>query len=209
MLGILCFVTDAQATARQTVTAKEVLTGDSIRIEGGKTLKYAGIQAPPLQSIIPLVRQYGEESQKFNQQLVLGKKLLVEWGPQIRDDRGNLMSYVYLEDGTFVNEQVLRNGHAKQRLVAPNLKYSGILRQAELGARRERKGLWVDEPENPYIKSEYIGDKNTKTYYFPTSPELERIPESYLVKFRSRVEAKAAGYKPCFSCNEDNVPYEE
>ena len=63
---------------------------------------------------------------------------------------------------------------------------------------------------NPFLKSEYIGEKNTKIYYFPTSPELERIPEAQLVTFRSRVEAKAAGYRPCSTCKEGaGDPYAE
>ncbi len=109
---------------------------------------------------------------------------------------------VFLEDRTFLNEEVLRQGHARWVFYPPNTRYSEILRKAELEARRSRRGLWKKEPENPYIRSEYIGEKNTKTYYFPTSPELERIPQANLVHFSSRVEATAAGYRPCSTCRE-------
>ncbi|MGH7197497.1 MAG: thermonuclease family protein, partial [Candidatus Omnitrophota bacterium] len=182
----------------------EVLTGDTVRLKGGKTLKYVGVESPPLQNILPLVRQYGSEATEFNKILVAGKKILVEWGYQVRDEHNNLLGYVFLEDGTFVNREILRAGHGKAFVTAPNLKYSGDLRRAELEARRGKKGLWREEPENPFIKNEYIGDKNTKTFYFPNSPELERIPQSYLVTFRSRVEATAAGYRACHDCKEDN-----
>ncbi len=206
LFPILLFVfsVPVQALERQSAVVREVLSGDTVRLEGGKTLKYAGLAAPPLQSIVPLVRKYGVDAKEFNEAAVRGKSIAIEWGPQIRDDLNNLLGYVYLEDGTSLNELLLRNGHAKLRLQAPNLKYGGAFRKAELEARRAKRGLWKEEPDNPFIQSEYIGEKNTKIYYFPTSPELERIPEAQLVRFRSRVEAKAAGYKSCFTCNEDD-----
>ena len=189
--------------SRQSAEVREVMTGDTLRLKGGKILRYVGMQAPPRQSIIPLIRQYGETSFEFNRKIVEGQKVFIEWGPQIRNERGELLGYVFLEDGTFVNLQILKAGHAKLRMPPPNKRYAADLRQAELQARRSKLGLWKEEPENPYIKDEYLGEKNTKIYYFPTSPELERIPEANLVKFRTRVDAKAAGYRPCFTCKED------
>lgn len=200
----------AQAVETQTAFVSEALSGDTLRLKGGKILRYAGIKAPPLQSLIPLVRTYGENAAAFNRDLVAGKTIRVEWGPQIRDERGDLLGYVYLEDGTFVNLELIKQGHAKVWIKAPNLVQTERFRKTELEARRERRGVWKEEPVNPFLKSEYIGEKNTKIYYFPTSPELERIPEAQLVTFRSRVEAKAAGYRPCSTCKEGaGDPYAE
>ena len=198
----------ANALEKQAAVVHEVLTGDSVRLEGGQILKYNSLQSPPLQSKILLMREYGTNAFEFNKALVAGKKIWVEWGSQIRDDRNNLLGYVFLDDGTFVNQEILKAGLAKIRINPPNIKYSNVFRKAELEARRYRKGLWKNEPENPYLKSEYLGEKNTKIYYFPTSPELERIPQANLVSFRSRVEAKAAGYKPCFTCKEDEKSFD-
>lgn len=197
------------ALERQSATVHEVLTGDTVRLKGGKTLRYVGTQAPALQSILPLVREYGTNALEFNKGLVAGKKIWIEWGSQLRDNQNNLLGYVFLEDGTFVNKELLKAGHGRAIVIPPNIKYAPALRRAELEARRDRKGLWKEEPQNPYIRSEYIGEKNTKIYYLPTSPELDRIPQANLVTFRSRVEAKAAGYRACFSCREaqEESPY--
>ena len=134
--------------------------------------------------------------------LVQGKKIRIQWGPQIRNNRGQLMGYVFLENGTFVNREILKAGHAKAFVRPPNLQYAAEFRQAELEAHRQGRGLWKESAKNPYLETAYIGEKNTKLYYFPNSPELEKIPEANLVEFRSRVEAKAAGYKPCPTCRE-------
>ena len=210
ILFLLLMSHASEALERQPAVVAEVLTGDSMRLGGGKTLKYIGIQSPPLQSLIPLVRDYGKNALEFNKNLVGGKKIWIEWGSQIRDNKNNLLGYVFLEDGTFVNQQIAKSGNGKVVQIPPNTSHSAALRRAELEARRGRRGLWKEEPENPYIKNEYIGEKNTKVYYFPTSPELDRIPQANLVTFRSRVEAKAAGYRPCSTCKENSQdPYNE
>lgn len=196
------------ALETQKAVVAEALTGDTVRLKGGKTLKYIGVQAPPVQSKVPLLRQYGEASLAFNKGLVEGKTVSIEWGSRIRDDRGDLLGYVFLEDGRFVNREILKQGHGRAVNSVPNLKYAADLRKADLSARRARSGLWKEEPDNPYIRNEYIGEKNTKIYYFPTSPELDRIPKANLVTFRSRVEAKAAGYKACFTCREGEGEWE-
>lgn len=176
-----------------------------MRLKGGKVLRYAGIAAPPLQSKIPLVREYGQSAFEANKQLVAAQPIEIQWGAQIRDEHNQLLGYVFLSDGRMVNLELLKQGNARAKVKAPNLLYAAEFRKTELGARRQKLGLWKEEPENPFIKSEYIGDKNTKVFYFPTSPELERLPESYLVRFRSRVEAVAAGYKPCPACREEQA----
>jgi micrococcal nuclease len=202
LVALLFSAAPGLAAESQTAVVREALTGDTVRLAGGKVLKYAGVEAPPLQSKIPLLREYGENALAFNRSLVEGKTVRIEWGAQLRDDLGRLVGYVFLEDGTPVNRRLLEEGHAKARPTPPNLRFSATFRKAEMAARREKKGLWREEPDNPYLKSEYVGNRNTKYYYFPTSPELERMPEAHLVTFRSRVEAKAAGYRPCPTCDE-------
>jgi micrococcal nuclease len=204
LISFIIFFTipTAQAAEKQAVFVQEVITGDTLRLEGGNTLKYIGLQAPPLQSRIPLIREYGSEALEFNKKIVGGKKVLIEWGSQIRDNQRDLLGYVYLEDGTFVNQEILRAGHAKVKIIPPNIKHAAAFRKFELEARRNKSGLWKKEPENPFLKSEYIGEKNTKIYYLPNSPELDRIPQAGLVTFQSRVQAKAAGYRACFTCSE-------
>ena len=197
-----CTVMGAQ---RQEVLVRETLSGDRVRLAGGKILRYSGLESPPLQSLIPLERQYGAEALDFNNHLVGGKKIWVEWDSQIRDNQARLLGYVFLEDGTFVNREILKAGYARAHVVAPNLKYADEFNHDELEARRNKRGLWRKEPYNPYLKDEYLGEKNTKVYYLPNSPELDRIPQANLVSFSSRVDAAAAGYRPCRTCGRRQI----
>ncbi len=202
ILSFLFVAGPASAGGRQNAVVQEVLTGDSVRLEGGKTLKYIGVESPPMQSTIPLLREYGVASREYNKSSVEGKTVTIEWDSQVRNNQKQLIGYVFLEDGTFLNEDIVKNGHARVRIHPPNIRYSETLRRAELLAAKEKKGLWEKEAKNPYLDSRYIGEKNTKIFYFPNSPELDRIPQAHLVKFRTRVDAKAAGYRPCPTCKE-------
>jgi micrococcal nuclease len=189
---------------RQKAVVESVPSGDTVRLKGGKTLRYVGIEAYPMQSKIPLVREYGEKAQAFNESMVLGKEIQIEWDSKIRDERNNLLGYAFLDDGRFVNLEIIKAGHAKTRVRAPNIRYAAELRKAESVAQRNKQGIWEKEPKNPLQNTSYIGEKNTKLYYRPDSPELSRIPEAQWVHFNSRVDAKAAGYRACPTCRESS-----
>lgn len=187
---------------RQTATVDTVLTGDTVRLKGGKILKYAGVEAYSPESKLPLSREYGVRAQELNNKLVGGKKINIEWGPKLRDKQNRLLGYVFTEEGLFVNEELLREGQVKARVLIPNTHYADEFKDKESEAKKARKGIWEKEPYDPNASTKLIGEKNTKIYYFPDSPELERIPEAQWVTFNSRVDAKAAGYRACFSCRQ-------
>ncbi len=189
------------SVARQKVVIEKAIAGDTALLKSGKTLRYIGLEAYPPQSKNLLIREYGEKARVFNESLVGGKEIWIEWDSKIRSERDDLLGYVFLDDGRFVNLEILKAGLAKTRIRAPNTHYAAELRKVEGNAQRNRQGIWEKEPENlsqntPYI----IGEKNTKLYYRPDSPELSKIPEAQWVRFNSRVDAKAAGYRPCPGC---------
>ena len=187
---------------RQAALVDQAITGDTVRLEGGKELRYISLESYSPESKLDLSREYGIQAQTFNQSLVGGKKVWIEWGPKIRDKHNRLLGYVFTEDGKFVNEEIVKAGLAKVRVLVPNTRYADELRKTEWAARRGKKGIWEKEPDDPHALKQVIGEKNTKIYYYPYSTELERIPEAQLVYFSSRVDARAAGYKPCFSCRQ-------
>lgn len=55
-----------------------------------------------------------------------------------------LLAYVWLEDGTFVNEWLVRNGHAREWTYHEPCKKRDRLLAAEAEARRARCGMWAN-----------------------------------------------------------------
>ncbi len=60
-----------------------------------------------------------------------------------RDNEGNLLAYVYSEDGRFLNEEVLRDGYAKLADETQNTLYEDVLRKAQDSAIERKVGVWA------------------------------------------------------------------
>ncbi|MEJ5165458.1 MAG: thermonuclease family protein [Thermoanaerobaculia bacterium] len=84
----------------------------------------------------------------FTKRLVLHKKVYIEYDAEKRDKYGRLLAYVFLEDGKFINEEILKEGHGKFILIPPNDKYKERLKLAEEFAISNNKGIWKKKKEN-------------------------------------------------------------
>ncbi|MDO8512567.1 MAG: thermonuclease family protein [bacterium] len=115
------------------VLATYVIDGDTIILQDGRHVRYIGIDTPELGS--------GEnkktadynitaiEARKFNQQLVLGKKVILEKDVEEFDKYGRTLAYVWV-DGKMVNEELLKAGVAVLMTIEPNIRYEERLRVA-------------------------------------------------------------------------------
>jgi len=74
--------------------------------------------------------------------LVLHKNIRLEFDKERYDKYGRLLAYVYLEDGTFVNAELVKQGYARAMSIKPNTKCAGLFKQLQEEAKRENKGLW-------------------------------------------------------------------
>ncbi len=100
------------------------------------------------------IKKLGELSSQFTRKLLEGKKVLLE-PDKSQDDKdkyGRLLRYVYLEDGTFVNKKIVAEGYA---VVFRKFKVSKEkeLIDAEIDARKGKKGLWGDIEGLKYMES--------------------------------------------------------
>jgi micrococcal nuclease len=55
-----------------------------------------------------------------------------------------LLAYVFLEDGTNVNEYLIRNGYAYEYTYGVPYTYQTLFKEAQLEAQKEKRGLWAD-----------------------------------------------------------------
>jgi len=52
------------------------------------------------------------------------------------------LAYVYLEDGTFLNAHLVKNGYASVMTIPPNVKYADYFVKLQREARLNKRGLW-------------------------------------------------------------------
>jgi len=73
--------------------------------------------------------------------MVEGKKIRLEYDWQRKDKYNRTLAYVYLENGTFLNAELIKQGygHAYTRY---SFKYLEQFRKYEKEAREKKRGLW-------------------------------------------------------------------
>lgn len=124
------------------IKVKRVIDGDTIELENGERLRYIGIDTPELYDPRKPVQCFAEEASQKNKELVEGKLIKFYKDVSERDKYQRLLGYVYLEDGTFVNLEMVKQGYAFSYSYPPDISKQDEFLQAEKEAREKNLGLW-------------------------------------------------------------------
>lgn len=122
-----------------------VTDGDTIHVrieDRDERVRYIGVDTPETEHSPRGPQPFGEEASEANRRLVEGQHVRLVLDVEERDRYGRLLAYVHLEDGTFVNATLVREGYAKQLTVPPNVRHAEEFRRLEREARQARRGLW-------------------------------------------------------------------
>lgn len=116
----------------------KVIDGDTVVLNSGETVRYIGIDAPEKSRGKEC---FAEKATEKNKELVLGKEVSLVKDISETDRYQRLLRYVYVGD-IFVNETLVYEGFATVSTYPPDVKFSGLFKEAERIARGEGKGLW-------------------------------------------------------------------
>jgi len=144
------FSTTTIETTEDTFLVTRVIDGDTIEIEGGKKVRYIGIDTPETVDPRKPVQCFGVEAFNKNKELVERKRIRLEKDISETDKYGRLLRYVYV-DGIFVNDYLVRQGYAYAYTYPPDVKYSEQFIQAQKEARENNRGLWKACPVSTTI----------------------------------------------------------
>lgn len=129
--------TDSPDGERAEVTY--VFDGDTIEVDvGGRTyrLRYIGVDTPERE------KPFYQDAVEFNRALVEDQTVILVRDVSETDQYGRLLRYVYLEDGTFVNGELIRNGMARLVTFPPDVAQTKYLRDLQEEARESAAGMW-------------------------------------------------------------------
>lgn len=118
-----------------------VVDGDTLLLDGNERVRLIGVNTP--ESVDPRrpVEKFGKEAASFTRSLVEGKQVRLEFDQERRDRYGRTLAYVYLPDGTLVNEVIIREGYGFAYTRFP-YKRMERFRSLEREAREQGRGLW-------------------------------------------------------------------
>src|SRR5512133_2900788 len=94
-----------------------IVDGDTFWINDGSTkglkIRLIGIDAPePRNNGKKLKGYFGTESSVYLTRLLEGRKVRLEYDVTRYDRYGRTLAYAYLDNGTFVNADLVKNGYA-------------------------------------------------------------------------------------------------
>lgn len=117
----------------------KVIDGDTIELENGDRVRYLAIDAPEIDS----GQCFFSQSKQKNQDLVLGKKVRLEYGKEEKDQYGRVLAYVWQEN-VLVNLELVRGGFARADTYLSQGIYDEQIIEAEKQAKENFLGLWAN-----------------------------------------------------------------
>lgn len=149
-----------QQSSRVKAVVVKVVDGDTFEIESGKRVRLIGIDTA--ESVHPdqsRNTEFGKTASAYTKSMLEGKVVYLEKDVSETDKYGRLLRYVYLENGTFYNELLVKEGMAKPATFPPDVKYADVFVKAQQYARENNIGLWAIDTNKTV--------QNTPTPYQP------------------------------------------
>lgn len=127
-----------------------IVDGDTFWVDDGSVkglkIRLIGIDAPESRNSGNKKKSvYGSLSAGYLSKLIKGKKVRLEYDIGMYDRYGRTLAYAYLENGTFINASMVKNGYASVMTVPPNVKFSDLFLKLAAEARNQKKGIWKKE----------------------------------------------------------------
>lgn len=128
------------------IMVEKVIDGDTIVVEGGKSVRLIGIDTPETVDPKRPVGCFGKEASDETKGLLSGKVVILQKDVSETDKYGRLLRYVYLpldnNQILFIDDYLVREGFARVLTYPPDVKYNEQFRQAETEAKLSKRGLW-------------------------------------------------------------------
>ena len=185
------------SVAQEEAKVKWVIDGDTIILADGRHVRYIGINTPEIEHEHQKAEPYGYQAKKYNEKLVFSKTVRLQFDKERHDHFGRLLAYVFLPDGTFINQAMITQGYAYLLPQKPNIKYAKILLQAQREAMSAKKGMWREMAEE---ESGYSGNMRTKRFHAVACPFGKKISRTNRISFKSKRDAFWAGFAPGKRC---------
>ena len=126
-----------------------VTDGDTFKIDYNgeeKKVRLIGVDTP--ESVSPNKEKnnnYGKEASNYTKERLEGKIVSIEFDVQETDKYGRILAYVYLEDGTMYNKELLKKGYAQVATYPPNVKYVEEFKEIQKQAIENSVGFWSED----------------------------------------------------------------
>jgi micrococcal nuclease len=206
VIAIVCLLVFSMAQSQEVWrTCIEVIDGDTIVLDGSERVRLIGVDTPETKDPRKPIQYFGREAYEFTKRLVEGLKVRLGYDLNKKDKYGRTLAYVYLEDGTFLNAEIIKQGYgfAYRHFL---FKYYDDFKRYEKEAQEKGIGLWSNvEGMEPVVANK---DENPTVYITRTGKKYHRKGCSALKSSKIPITLKEAyerGYTPCSLCDPPRI----
>lgn len=128
----------------ETDVVVRVIDGDTVVLRHLGRARLIGVDTPETVHPTKSVEFFGKEATQFTRRHLDTRKVRVEYDWKKTDRYGRVLVYLYLEDGTFFNAELVKQGYAHAYTKYP-FKYLEEFREYEQEARLNGRGLWGEK----------------------------------------------------------------
>ena len=127
-------------------TVTRVVDGDTVIVGSIGRVRLIGVDTPESVDRRKPVEPFAREAALFTKRLCEGKQVRLEFEWQRKDRYDRTLAYVFLEDGTLVNGEIIRQGYGFAYTRFP-FRYLDRFRSLQREAREAKRGLWGTSDE--------------------------------------------------------------
>lgn len=124
------------------IAVARIIDGDTVELINGERLRYIGMDTPEEVDPRKPLQCYAKEAAAENEKLISGQKITFYKDVSVQDKYGRWLGFVYLDDGTFVNLELVKQGYAFAYPYIPDTSKKSEFKAAENQAKQNKLGLW-------------------------------------------------------------------
>lgn len=134
-------------------TVQTVIDGDTVILSDHERVRLIGVNAPEIAHwrYRKKGERFGNEAKNYLKTLTEGKKVTLVSDSDHFDRFGRCLAYLYLEDGTFINQKLIEEGWART-FRKFGFKYRDDFLKREEKAREGKKGMWSEKEKSWWQK---------------------------------------------------------
>lgn len=155
-----CFLFSSALWAEK---VRYVIDGDTFILQNNLRVRMIGVNAPEIshKRYKKKGQAYGDEAKAHLKSMIEKKEVTLKSGGNDEYDRfGRRLAYVYLPDGTFVNQRMVQDGYAEAYRKFP-FEYKKEFIESEKQAQAVKKGMWSGKkttPGNAFLRMFGVSD---------------------------------------------------
>ncbi len=118
--------------------------GDTLLLEGGFRVRLLGVNTPETKHPDRPPEPYGPEASEYTRSLVDQRTVSLEYDRERLDQYRRVLAYVYLDDGSMLNQRLIETGHSPAVVSFPiRSDRKRLFEIAERDAQTRVAGIWT------------------------------------------------------------------